>query len=163
MRRRYKREVFASRIELVHKLIPNAFIGVDVIVGFPGETNEDFEDTHRFLESLSPSFLHIFPYSERANTPTVAMSGKVNAKTLNQRASRLNELCIRLHADFYLRNVGKNANVLFESSRHNSLMFGFTENYVKVETEYNKLLAGKIVPVRLTEIVASGNMQAELL
>lgn len=163
MRRRYKREVFASRLEKVRQLMPNAFFGVDVIVGFPGETDEDFEDAYRFIEQLHPSFLHIFPYSERPNTPTASMEGKLSPAIVNKRLAQLNELCERLHAEFYRKNVGKTANVLFESTKRNGMMFGFTENYIKVEIPHQKALEGKIIPVTLTGITDSGNMQAKLL
>lgn len=163
MRRRYKREVFASRLEYIRKLIPDAFIGIDVIVGFPGEANEDFTDTYQFIESLSPSFLHIFPYSERPNTPTVNMADKVNPAVMNDRINRLTELCKQLHTDFYKKNIGKTANVLFESAKHGNMMHGFTENYVKVEVPYQKNLCGIVKSVELTELSTDGNMRAEII
>ncbi len=163
MRRRYKREVFASRLETIRSFMPDAFIGVDVIVGFPGETDEDFEDEYRFLEQLHPSFLHIFPYSERTDTATVGMEGKLSPAVISARVERLNELCKRLHADFYQRNVGKTANVLFENTRKSGMMFGFTENYLKVEVPYQQRLGGEVVSVQLVEISSNGNIKGELM
>ena len=162
MRRRYKREVFASRLEHIRKLMPNAFIGVDVIVGFPGETEEDFNDSYNFLESLSPSYLHVFPYSERPNTPTASMDGKVNPSVINSRVNRLNKLCQLLHTNFYKKNIGKTANVLFESSKHGNMMHGFTENYIKVEVPYQKNLCNIVISVKLIELADSGNMSVEI-
>lgn len=163
MRRRYKREVFASRLEKVRTLMPDAFFGVDVIVGFPGETDEDFEDAYRFIEQLQPSFLHIFPYSERPNTPTASMADKLPQEVVNKRLQRLNTLCEELHRSFYLRNVGKTANVLLESTKRNGMMFGYTENYIKIELPHQKQLEGKIIPVKLSSISPNGNMQAKIL
>ena len=163
MRRRYKREIFASRLEYIRKLMPEAFIGVDVIVGFPGETDEDFNDTYTFLEGLAPSYLHIFPYSERPNTPTVAMEGKVSPVVINGRINRLNELCKQLHTNFYQSSLGKIAKVLLESSKHGSMMHGFSENYIKVEVPYQKNLSNIVVSVKLTELTVNGNMAAEII
>lgn len=163
MRRRYKREVFASRLEYIRRLMPDAFIGVDVIVGFPGETDEDFNSAYDFLKELSPSYLHIFPYSERPNTPTVSMEGKVNPSVINSRVNQLNELCSRLHTNFYKKNIGKTAKVLFESSKYGNMMHGFTENYIKVEAPYQKNLCNIVTFVKLTQLADSGNMRAETL
>ena len=129
----------------------------------PGETDDDFIDAYQFIESLSPSFLHIFPYSERANTPTAHMEGKLNPSIINERANRFNELCKQLHSDFYKKNIEKTANVLFESAQYGKMMHGFTENYVKVEVPYQKNLCGIVISVKLTEIADSGNMKAKIL
>ncbi len=163
MRRRYKREIFASRLEHIRKLMLDAFIGVDVIVGFPGETDEDFNDTYQFLEELAPSFLHIFPYSERPNTSTVNMGDKVDSAVINNRTHRLNELCKQLHTDFYKNNIGKTANILFESSKYGNMMHGFTENYIKVEVPYQKNLCNIVISVKLTELADNGNIKADII
>lgn len=163
MRRRYRRDVFADRLSYVRSLMPNAFFGVDVIVGFPGETEGDFEDTYQFIQSLQPSFLHVFPYSERANTPTVVMEGKVLPAAIAERATRLGVLSDSLHRAFYLQNVGATASVLFEATRHGGMMHGYSENYLKAEIPYRKELAGTIQPVRLLALNPNGTMQAELL
>lgn len=163
MKRRYRRELFAERLEKIRSLIPNVFIGIDVIIGFPGETQNDFQDTYNFLQQQQPSFLHIFPYSERPNTPAIDYDGKVKASDVKHRIQQLTKLSENLHHQFYLNNVGKTDEVLFESTRKGELMFGFTRNYIKVESTYEKSLVGKIVAVRMTSINADGNMTAELL
>jgi len=162
MRRRYQRELFAERISKIKSLIPNAFIGIDVIVGFPGETEENFNETYTFLQSQQPSFLHIFPYSERPNTPAINFDGKVKSIDVKNRLNRLSELSENLHRQFYQMNIGRSEKVLFESTRKGGLMFGYTGNYIKIETTYNKSLVGKIVDVKMTGISPDGNMMAEL-
>ena len=137
MRRRYNTAMFEARIEAVRKAMPDAFIGIDVIVGFPGETDEEFQQTYNFLERLAPAFLHIFPFSARANTPAAAMKNKVQDSVKTERAARLEELCEKLHRQFYDRYVGTEADVLWESSQKGGKMFGFTENYIKVKMPYD--------------------------
>jgi len=163
MKRRYRRELFAERLNKIRSLIPNAFIGIDVIIGFPGETNDDFQDTYNFLQQLQPSFFHIFPYSERPNTPAIEYEGKVKPTEVKNRTQRLSELSENLHRQFYLNSIGKIEEVLFESTRKGELMLGFTRNYIKVESTYEKSLVGKIVTVKLTHINQDGNMVAEIL
>lgn len=154
MRRRYNTAKFAERIEAVRSIsgTPTPFIGIDVIVGFPGESDEDFEQTYNFLERLAPSFLHIFPYSERPTTDAIAMSGKVTPADSAQRVKRLGELSERLHRAYCEQFIGEHASVLFESTRRGGLMFGFTENYIKVSAPYDKSLINKIVRVRMLEL-----------
>ena len=113
MRRRYTTAKFAERIAAVRKAMPDAFIGIDVIVGFPGETEEDFRATYDFLAGIEPAFLHIFPFSERAGTPAVTMPGKVQSSVATRRVADLEELCARLHGDFCRQAVGTEADVLF--------------------------------------------------
>lgn len=137
MRRRYNTAMFEARIEAVRKAMPDAFIGIDVIVGFPGESDEEFQQTYDFLERLAPAFLHIFPFSARANTPAAAMKNKVQDSVKTERAARLEALCERLHRQFYDRYVGTEAEVLWESSQKGGKMFGFTENYIKVKMPYD--------------------------
>jgi threonylcarbamoyladenosine tRNA methylthiotransferase MtaB len=160
MRRRYTRELFAERLQSIRKKMPLAFIGVDVIVGFPTETDEEFEDEYHFLKTLQPAYLHIFPYSKRPNTPAAEMEQVPHTK-ITERAKRLGELCEKLHADFYKKNAGQTAKVLFESSRKNGMMFGFTENYVKVVLPYFAELVNNITAVQLTEFSNEGYMQCK--
>lgn len=159
MRRRYTTAKFAERIAAVRAHIPEAFIGIDVIVGFPGETDEDFEQTYNFLEGINPAFLHIFPYSERANTPAIELTGKVSPEQKHQRVHRLEQLSSRLHAAFYKQHVGTEALILVESSRREGKMYGYTENYIKVEMMYDKALINTIISAQLSSIAESGNMQ----
>ncbi len=137
MHRRYNTAMFEARIEAVRKAMPDAFIGIDVIVGFPGETDEEFQQTYDFLERLAPAFLHIFPFSARANTPAAEMKNKVQDSVKTDRAARLEALCDKLHREFYERFVGTEADVLWESSQKGGKMFGFTENYIKVKMPYD--------------------------
>jgi threonylcarbamoyladenosine tRNA methylthiotransferase MtaB len=163
MRRRYLTELFSEKVETLRNKDPYTFFGIDVIVGFPGETDEDFEETYRFVEKLNPAYLHIFPYSDRSGTDSAKMDGKVDNKVISARVRRLNELNRRLHHDFYVKNTGREEETLFESSvRKGTLMYGFTRNYIKTEIPYRKDLAGKIVRVKLLGISASGNMTVEI-
>lgn len=162
MKRRYRRELFAERIRKIRSLIPNAFIGVDVIVGFPGETTEDFEDCYAFIEDQQPSFLHIFPYSERPNTPAIGFEGKVKGSDIKHRIQQLTKLSDSLHHKFYLNNIGQMEEVLFESTHKNGLIFGFTRNYIKVETLFEKTLIGRIIRVKMIRISQDGNMEVEI-
>lgn len=162
MRRRYRREIFENRLQKVRSVIESPFFGIDVIVGFPGETEEDFQDTYNFLERLAPSFLHIFPYSERPNTPTVFMEGKVKDSEITHRAHKLGQLCETLHQNFYKKNIGNEGLVLFESTNRNGKMFGFSERYIKVEVPYDKKLINQIARVKYISIAPDGNMIGEL-
>ncbi len=163
MKRRYNRELFQSRIEKIKQLMPDAFIGVDVIVGFPGETDEYFEDTYQFLKNIDASFYHVFSYSERPNTKSASFSDKVPQKIIHERSKLLHQLAEKKQKAFYQKNLGKKANVLFESNNKNGLMFGFTEHYIKVEIPFNRSLIGEIKPVRLIKLSKSGNVNAEML
>jgi len=156
MKRRYTRGVIRS-------MIPNTFIGIDVIVGFPGETDNDFNDTYTFLQSQQPSFLHIFPYSERANTPAISYEGKVKSNAVKLRIQQLIKLSEGLHHQFYLNNLGETDEVLFESTHKGGLTYGFTRNYIKVEVPFEKSLVGRIVRVRMNSISQNGNMVGEIM
>lgn len=149
MKRRYNRELFAQKLELIRNYIPNAFIGVDVIVGFPGETDSDFEDTYNFLESVNPSFLHVFPYSKRSNTLAAEFPNQVNDKVKSERVNELSKLSSRLYSNFEHRNKGRLEEVLFESTIKGGKMFGYSRNYIRVEMPYNKEHIGKIIKVVL--------------
>jgi threonylcarbamoyladenosine tRNA methylthiotransferase MtaB len=162
MQRRYNRELFQSRVERIKELMPDAFIGVDVIVGFPGETEADFNDAFVFLESLDVSFYHVFSYSERPNTKSANFSDKVPKNIITERSKILHKLAEQKLKEFYIQNLGKKAQVLLESSRKDNLMFGFTGNYVKIETDFNANLIGKIITVSLESIAESGNVIVKL-
>lgn len=149
MKRRYKRELFANRVSKIKELMPDAFIGVDVIVGFPGETDEKFRETYHFLENLDVSFLHVFSYSVRPGTPAENMEGKINQKIIHQRSKALHQLSENKHKNFYIRNIGKKEIVLFESKNENGFMYGFTRNYLKVKTPFNKQFINQLINVKL--------------
>ncbi len=152
MRRRYTTERFAGRIASVRRAMPDAFIGIDVIVGFPGETEQEFAETRAFLEEIAPSFLHIFPFSERPGTPAVELPGKVQPAVATRRVEILEELCARLHGDFCARGIGREAEVLFESTMHGGMMLGYTGAYRRVKAPYDAARINTICRVRLTEM-----------
>ena len=152
MKRRYNRERFASRIEKIIELIPNAYIGVDVIVGFPGETDELFTETYDFLNSLDISFLHVFSYSERQGTESVDMNMKNSAKVIAQRSKALHNLSEIKHKGFYRENIDTEHYVLFEAKNNSGKMFGFTENYLKVETSYDENLINQLKFLKLSDL-----------
>lgn len=163
MRRRYTAERFADRIEKVRSLMPDTFFGVDVITGFPGESDEDFEQTYSLLARLRPAFLHIFPFSERPNTPAVDMPDKVPASVSTARAARLDELCRELHSEFCRRAVGGEADVLFESTMRGGMMYGYTGNYVRVKAPYQRNLINTVSRVKLLSIEDNDDVMAEIL
>ena len=161
MARRYRREWFAKKVDLIHRYIPSAGIGADVIVGFPGETDGDFEDTRAFIENLALSYLHVFTYSERPETKAIELPGKVPPPDAEQRSKILLELSAMKRLQFYQQNIGQWVRVIFEQRAKGGMMNGFTDSYVKVETTYNALLIGKCVSVKLTGVNKSGNMMGE--
>jgi threonylcarbamoyladenosine tRNA methylthiotransferase MtaB len=151
MRRRYTTEKFAERLVKVREKMPDAFIGVDVIVGFPGETDEDFEQTHAFLERVRPAFLHVFPYSVRPGTPAATMPAQVPPPVAAERVKRLTELSDRLHREFCARFEGRPVRVLWESTERDGTMSGFTENYVRVHAPWDAAKVGTVEDVVLGE------------
>ena len=163
MRRRYTSAKFADRIEKIRKLMPDAFIGIDVITGFPGETEENFQETYDLLARMKPSFLHIFPFSERPGTPAVDMPDKVPSYISTQRVARLEELCDALHYDFCTQGVGKEMDVLFESTMRGGMMYGYTGNYIRVKAPYRKELINRISRVKLASIGDDHDVMAEIL
>ena len=163
MRRRYTTARFADRIASVRRSMPDAFIGIDVIVGFPGETEADFETTCRFLESIAPAYLHIFPFSERPGTPAVDFPDKVQSSVATQRVERLEELCRRLHADFCRRGIGTVQEVLFESTVRGGMMFGYTGNYRRVKAPYDRSRINTITRVRLTGLDENHDLTGEIV
>lgn len=162
MRRRYTTALFADRIGAARRAMPDTFFGIDVITGFPGETDADFDAEYALLESLEPAYLHIFPYSERPGTPAVELPGKVPAKVSAERATRLKELSDRLHRAFAARHEGATAKVLFESTEKGGFMSGFTENYIKVRAPYERSRVNAVCEVRLLRTDDNGIMDGEL-
>lgn len=162
MQRRYNRELFKSRIDKIKSLMPDAFIGVDVIVGFPGETEEYFMDTLTFLQELDASFYHVFSYSERPNTKSINFENKVPKNIITKRSKELQELANNKQISFYKQNLGRTEKVLFESTKKDGLIFGFTGNYIKIEAPYNKALVGNIYEVQLESISDNGNVKVKM-
>jgi threonylcarbamoyladenosine tRNA methylthiotransferase MtaB len=163
MRRRYRRELFASRVEKIRSMMPYAGIGADVIVGFPGESASDFEDTFSFLENNPLSYLHVFSYSERPGTVARSLPLKVLPGEKEIRSKQLIRLSEDKNLKFIAMNTDQIANVLFEQSGGEGMIEGFTENYIRVECPRDNVLAGEIKKVRLTGLADSGNMTIELL
>jgi threonylcarbamoyladenosine tRNA methylthiotransferase MtaB len=163
MRRKYKTSLYAQRVERIKATNPDACIGVDVIVGFPGETDEDFLATVNFLKDLDISYLHVFTYSERANTGAPKLGTKVPMETRRERSKILHLLSDRKKLAFYQTQVGKQKSVLFEQEENEGWLYGFSENYVKVKTPYNEALINQIVAVELTEIDRDGLMKCHIL
>jgi threonylcarbamoyladenosine tRNA methylthiotransferase MtaB len=138
MRRRYKRELYAERVGLIKTLMPHCCIGVDVIVGFPGETDEDFAATFDFLHGLDISYLHVFTYSERDNTHAITLKPVVPIAVRNERNKRLRNLSYQKMQYFTQQHIGETRKVLFEKQDKNNMMEGFTDNYIKITVPYNK-------------------------
>jgi len=162
MARRYRRELFAEKGALIHRYIPRAGIGADVIIGFPGETDDDFEDTFAFIENLNLSYLHVFTYSERPGTKSVELSAKVKPADAERRSKKLLKLSETKRMQFYQQNIGQRLHVIFEQKSKGGLMTGFSDNYIKVEVPYDACITGKSVFVELVGISKSGNMAGEL-
>lgn len=161
MRRRYLRGLYRNRVESIKSLMPNACIGVDVIVGFPGEKEEDFLTTYNFLLDLDISYLHVFTYSERANTPANEMIDIVPMKIRHERSGMLRNLSVKKRRNFYLQNLGKEEFVLFENDIENGQMHGFTRNYIRVAAKYDPVLINEILPVQLKRINNVGYVEVE--
>ena len=163
MKRRYLREVYTSRVDLIKKRMPDCCIGVDVIVGFPGETDEDFEETYAYLNELDISYLHVFTYSERENTLAATMSGSVPSVIRAERSTRLHMLSDKKRRYFYESQIGKEGSVLFEKDIENGHMHGFTENYVRVAVPYDPLMINEIQRVSLDSVSPSLVVQANFI
>jgi threonylcarbamoyladenosine tRNA methylthiotransferase MtaB len=158
MRRRYLRELYVERVSKIKSLMPHCCIGVDVIVGFPGETREDFLETYEFLNQLDISYLHVFTYSERENTVAATMNGVVPGSQRADRSKMLHILSDKKRRHFYEQNLGKTATVLFENDVENGLMHGFTENYIRVSAKFDPLLINELKAVKLDSIGADGHV-----
>ena len=163
MRRKYESSLFADRIKKIKSIRPDACIGVDVIVGFPGETEEEFEITMNFLQDLDISYLHVFTYSERANTTAIKLGDPVPMNIRKERSKKLQILSSKKKRAFYESNVGSTRTVLFEHEENEGVMYGFTENYVKVKTAYDPNLANKFCKVTLDEIDRDGILKCTIL
>jgi len=149
MQRRYKTDDYQNLIQKIRNVLPDSGIGVDVIVGFPGETEEDFIHTHNFLRDLPVSYLHVFTYSERPDTKAISLPGTVDVQERKRRNNILRILSEKKRAQFYSDMIGTNQTVLFENNNKNSLMHGFTSNYIKVQADYDESLTGSICNVFL--------------
>jgi threonylcarbamoyladenosine tRNA methylthiotransferase MtaB len=158
MGRRYLRELYEDRVSKIKTLLPHSCIGVDVIVGFPGETDELFLETYNFLNELNISYLHVFTYSERANTRAVELEGVVPMKKRNERSKMLRILSEKKRRKFYEENLGETFTVLFEEDVENGMMHGFTENYIRVAAKYDPILINELKQVTLDEILETGNV-----
>ena len=161
MRRRYLRDLYVNRVEKIKSLMPHCCIGVDVIVGFPGETHDDFLDTYNFLNELNISYLHVFTYSERENTLAASMAGSVPGSQRADRSKMLHILSDKKRRKFYEENIGRVSTVLFENDIEDGMMHGFTENYVRVAAKYDPVLVNDLKTVRLTSINEKGTVAVE--
>ncbi|WP_333876440.1 tRNA (N(6)-L-threonylcarbamoyladenosine(37)-C(2))-methylthiotransferase MtaB [Flavobacterium sp.] len=163
MKRRYLREVYTDRVSKIREVMPHACIGVDVIVGFPGETDAHFLETYHFLNDLDISYLHVFTYSERDNTEAAVMDGVVPMNVRNKRSKMLRGLSVKKRRAFYESQIGTNRTVLFESENKEGYIHGFTENYVKVKTPWNPELVNTLHEINLTKIDEDGAVRFEFL
>ena len=163
MKRRYLRELYVSRVAKIREVMPDACIGVDVIVGFPGETDEHFLETYYFLNDLDISYLHVFTYSERDNTEALLMDGVVPDAVRAKRSKMLRGLSAKKRNAFYTSQLGKEKTVLFESDNKQGYIHGFTENYVKVKAPWDPSLVNTLHKVKLTKIDADGMVRFEFV
>lgn len=163
MKRRYLRKTYTNRVERIKETMPNACIGVDVIVGFPGETDELFLETYNYLNALDISYLHVFTYSERPNTEAFDMEGVVPNNIRAKRSKMLRGLSVKKRRAFYESQLGKSATVLFENENKEGYIHGFTENYIKVKTPWNPALINTLHTITLTEIDSDGLVRFEFI
>jgi threonylcarbamoyladenosine tRNA methylthiotransferase MtaB len=163
MRRRYLRELYVDRVTKIKEVMPYACIGVDVIVGFPGETDERFLETYNFLAELDISYLHVFTYSERDNTLATEMDDVVPKHVRTKRSKMLRGLSVKKRRAFYESQIGTERTVLFEGENKEGYIHGFTENYVKVKTPWNPELVNTLHKIKLTEIDEDGLVRMEFV
>jgi threonylcarbamoyladenosine tRNA methylthiotransferase MtaB len=163
MKRRYLRELYVDRVAKIKEVMPHACIGVDVIVGFPGETEEHFLETYNFLTTLDISYLHVFSYSERDNTEAAMMEGVVPKNVRAKRSKMLRGLSAKMRRAFYESQLGSRRVVLFESENKEGYIHGFTENYVKVKTPWNPELVNTLHKIELTTIDEDGSVRVEFV
>lgn len=156
MKRRYMTSIYTDRVSKIKEVMPNACIGVDVIVGFPGETDDLFLKTYSYLSEMDISYLHVFTYSERPNTEAVDMDGVVPKKVRAKRSKMLRGLSVKKRRAFYESQLGNTLTVLFESENKEGYIHGFTENYVKVKTPWNPEFVNTLHTIKLTEIDEDG-------
>lgn len=161
MRRRYLKELYLTRVEKIKKVMPHCCIGVDVIVGFPNESDTDFMDTWNFINDLDVSYLHVFTYSERNNTLAIDMDEVVPMQVRKNRSNILQNLSLKKKKLFYQTHLQNPRKVLWEQSNKNGKMNGFTDNYIKVETDFDASLINKITSEYLFEFAESGNIAVD--
>ncbi len=161
MRRRYMSDLYVDRVKQIREVMPDACIGVDVIVGFPGETDEHFLETYNFLNELDISYLHVFTYSERDNTPAAEMERVVPLKVRKKRSKMLRGLSAKKRRAFYESQLGNTCTVLFEGENKEGYIHGFTENYVKVKTPWDPAKVNTLQKIKLTEIDVDGLVRFE--
>jgi threonylcarbamoyladenosine tRNA methylthiotransferase MtaB len=161
MKRRYQREIYTERVNKIREAMPHACIGVDVIVGFPGETDAHFLETYRYLNEMDISYLHVFKYSERDNTEAAAMTGVVPENIRVKRSKMMRGLSVKKRRAFYESQLGSTRTVLFESENKEGYIHGFTENYVKVKTPWNPELVNTLHEINLTTIDDDGSVRME--
>ena len=163
MKRRYLSKLYKDRISHIKKVIPNACIGADIIVGFPGETDKEFLETYDFISRLDLSYLHVFTYSERNNTEAIKFDKIVPKNVRSKRSKMLRSLSVKLKRKFYASQIGTTRNVLFETENRNGFVYGFSNNYVRVKYPWRNYLADKIVPFELKEIDSDGLVTGQLI
>jgi len=162
MKRRYLSKLYRDRINHVKQVMPNACIGADVIVGFPGETEEEFMETYNFIKSLDLSYLHVFTYSERDNTEAVGLNNVVPSSIRSKRSKLLRALSVQLKRKFYMSQLGTIKNVLFEPENRNGFIYGFSNNYVRIKTPWRSSIKDKIIPFKLQNISDDGLVTGEV-
>ena len=162
MKRRYLSKLYRDRINHVKQVMPNACIGADVIVGFPGETEEEFMETYNFIKSLDLSYLHVFTYSERDNTEAIGLNNVVPSNIRSKRSKLLRALSVQLKRKFYMSQLGTTKNVLFEPENRNGFIYGFSTNYVRIKTPWRSSIKDKIIPFELQNISDDGLVTGEV-
>jgi threonylcarbamoyladenosine tRNA methylthiotransferase MtaB len=162
MKRRYNREQYAERLFFIKKMMPNACLGADVMVGFPQETEAEFTETHEFLRSVPLSYLHVFTFSARANTPAYEMQ-QVPQPIKKERNLQLRILSDKLRQAFYQEHLGKTAKVLWEAENRHGEMYGYTEHYIRTKTEWNEELCNRLLPFSLEKISEDGFVLGSVL
>ena len=163
MKRRYLRELYSDRVTTINHLIPECCIGVDVITGFPGETEEDFMDTYNFLNQLDIAYLHVFTYSERVNTDAALYPNAVNMVDRKRRTKMLRILSSKKKTAFYNKFKNTTQEVLFEFEQKNDRIYGYSRNYLRVSVPFDANLANQKREVKIGKIDADGNLIGELL
>jgi threonylcarbamoyladenosine tRNA methylthiotransferase MtaB len=163
MRRRYRKDLYENRVSKIRDIMPDACIGVDVIVGFAGETDVYFQETVDFLKSLEVSYFHVFTYSERANTKALDIDGVVPQKVREERNATLTILSEKKRRAFYEQFIGQTMTILAEEESKNGWMYGFTDNYLKVGIPYNELLVNQLVDITITDFSEDGLLVGKVL
>ena len=163
MKRRYRRELYAARVSAIKELMPDCCIGVDVIVGFPGESEKEFLETYNFINELPVSYLHVFTYSERLNTPAASMPEAVPVAERKRRNKMLRILSAKKLRHFYETQIGRTAEVLFEHENRDGFIAGFSSNYVRVKVPFDEALCGALATVRLLSFSDEGEMLGDVL